>query len=250
MYFLYLDDSGSAANPNEDYFVLGGVCINENSTYWLQTQLENYASKIDPNNPDGIEFHASDILQGAKQPWKSYTKRKDRIDIIRNVLFSLKGAKPDTVLFSCAVHKDSFPKDDPVEKAFEDLISRFDMYLGRRYHATGDSHRGLIIFDESSHETSLQKLTAEFRVQGTRWGGLNNIAEVPLFVNSKATRLIQLADHIAYAVFRRYNAMDLAFFNCIEDRFDEDQSVIHGLCHLQKVNPNCSCPACITRKSP
>jgi len=29
MYILYLDDSGSVANPAEDYFMLGGVCVPE-----------------------------------------------------------------------------------------------------------------------------------------------------------------------------------------------------------------------------
>ncbi len=29
MYLLYLDDAGSPGNPAEDYFVLGGVCVEE-----------------------------------------------------------------------------------------------------------------------------------------------------------------------------------------------------------------------------
>ena len=136
-----------------------------------------------------------------------------------------------------------------MEIAFEDLCSRFDLYLNRIYHETTVSHKGIIVFDKSAYEGSLQKLSMEFRQTGTRWRNIRNIREVPFFVDSRASRLIQFADHVAYAVFRRYNAGDLTYFNCIENRFDNHHGVIHGLVHKQTNNPTCTCPACITRKS-
>ena len=136
-----------------------------------------------------------------------------------------------------------------MEIAFEDLCSRFDIYLNRIYHETKVSHKGLIVFDKSIYEGSLQKLSMEFRQLGTRWREVRNIREVPFFVDSKASRLIQLADHVAYSVFRRYNAGDLTYFNCIENRFDNYQGIIHGLAHKQSYNPACTCPACLTRKT-
>ncbi|MCW5730570.1 MAG: DUF3800 domain-containing protein [Alphaproteobacteria bacterium] len=39
---------------------------------------------------------------------------------------------------------------------------------------------------------------------GHRWGKLYKIGEVPLFVSSRATRMIQIADMIAYALRRYY----------------------------------------------
>lgn len=132
--------------------------------------------------------------------------------------------------------------------AFEDLCSRFNLFLNRVYHKNNEKHSGLIILDESAHETTLQKLALNFRNIGTRWGVTSNIQEVPLFVNSKASRCIQLADHIAYAVFRRYNAEDLTYFNVIESCFDSDQEKLHGLIHKQTLNPQCTCPACMSRR--
>lgn len=161
---------------------------------------------------------------------------------------TLKGAEKDTVAFACAVHKASYPQGDPMEIAFEDLCSRFDMYLNRMYRETKYSHKGLIVFDKNAYESSLQTLQIKFREQGTRWRNVRNIREVPFFVDSRASRLIQLADHVAYSVFRRYNAGDLTYFNCIEDRFDTYQGTIHGLSHKQLNNPGCTCPACLTRK--
>ena len=41
----------------------------------------------------------------------------------------------------------------------------------------------------TTRETSLQKLSREFRKAGTRWGSLKNIADTPFFVDSRASRL-------------------------------------------------------------
>jgi hypothetical protein len=248
MYILYLDDSGSAPNLLEDYFVLGGVCVPERSMNWLTTELDKLAIEIDPIEPNKVEFHASEIFSGRNLPWNEYKNRSERSDILKKVLNTLKSANSDTVAFACAIEKKSYPKNDPMQMAFEDLCSRFDMYLERIFRETKQSHKGLIVFDNSAYEGSLQKLSLEFRKEGTRWRNIKNIREVPFFVDSKASRLIQLADHIAYAVFRRYNANDLNYFNCIEDRFDKYSNTIHGLCHKQTSNPNCTCPSCLTRK--
>ncbi len=249
MYLLYLDDSGSIPNPTEEYFVLGGVCVPERSLSWLSSQLDEIASQITPSDPSQVEFHASEIFSGRNPPWNQYKKKEERIELIQRILNSLKNANSDIVTFACAIHKNSYQNFDPMKIAFEDLCSRFDMYLNRRYHETNVSHKGIVIFDKSVYETSLQQLSMEFRQIGTRWREVRNIREVPFFVESKASRLIQLADHVAYSVFRRYNAGDLTYFNCIENRFDNHQGIIHGLVHKQTYNLNCTCPACITRKS-
>jgi len=249
LYLLYLDDSGSIPNAKEDYFVLGGVCIPERSMSHLASKLDDYASQINPSDPSQIEFHASEIFSARKPPWNRYKNREERVQLIKNTLNCIKSLNSDTVFFACAVHKKSYQNCDPMEIAFEDLCSRFDLYLNRIYHETTVSHKGIIVFDKSAYEGSLQKLSMEFRQTGTRWRNIRNIREVPFFVDSRASRLIQLADHVAYAVFRRYNASDLTYFNCIENRFDNHQGVIHGLVHKQTYNPTCTCPACITRKS-
>jgi hypothetical protein len=250
MFLLYLDDSGSVNNQSEEHFVLGGVCVPETSVYWLTNELDKLAKTAYDQDPDSVEFHASAIFGGRTLPWNlgGFKKdKKNRIDIIKSVLLTLKHANPDVVTFACAVHKSSYPEQDPVKLAFEDLTSRFDMYLNRIFRRDAAEQKGIIILDESAHETSLQKEAIKFRQNGTRWRRLNNICEVPFFVDSKTSRIIQLADHIAYAVFRRYDADDLSYFNCIEGRFDSENGIIHGLCHKQTNNQNCTCPACLTR---
>ena len=131
--------------------------------------------------------------------------------------------------------------------AFEDLCQRFDYFLAR-LRREGEPHRGMIILDKTTRETSLQKLSREFRKTGTRWGDLKNIADTPFFVDSRASRLIQLADHVAYSVFRRYNSGDSQYFDIIANRFDEDGGVIHGLSHKHNGRDACMCPCCLSRR--
>ncbi len=249
MYLLYLDDSGSVENRNEDYFVLGGLCVPEQSIRWITYELEKLAQDIYPENRRLVEFHASEIFGGRGDIWGRIRDREDRVNIIKNVLNVLQEAHASTAVFACAIHKDSYPNEDLIQMAFEDVSSRFDRYLQRVSSETGYQHKGLIVIDKGSHENSLQKLAQSFREEGNRWGNqLRTICEVPMFVDSKASRVIQLADHIAYAVFRRYNARDLNYFDCIEGRFDRKNGVIHGLAHKQHHNPHCTCPACLTRR--
>jgi len=170
--------------------------------------------------------------------------------IIVSVLRILSKSYDSAVAFACAIHKRSYLNDDPVELAFEDLCSRFDIYLSTLRN-TGDRQRGLIILDESSQETTLQQIARDFRTKRTRWGGsIRNLADIPLFVDSKASRLIQVADHVAYATFRRYQSADTKYFDLISQKFFRgDDGIIHGLAHKQTIDPNCMCIACLTRKT-
>ena len=119
--------------------------------------------------------------------------------------------------------------EDPVEHAFEQLSSRFDLYLKRRHKKHNDTHRGLILFDNSSTEQRIQTLSREFKYSGHRWGTNKNYAEVPVFLDSCASRLIQLADLIAFALFRHFESNDSSHYDIIKDRFDQEGGVQHGL---------------------
>jgi hypothetical protein len=53
--------------------------------------------------------------------------KENREETIRNVLLCMKEAWPSSIVtFGCAVHEGSFPWQDPVIKAFEDISSRFN----------------------------------------------------------------------------------------------------------------------------
>lgn len=87
----------------------------------------------------------------------------------------------------------------------------------------------MILFDKSSKEAPIQALASEYKTEGHEWGKLRNMAEVPAFIDSEATRLIQLADLVAYAIFRKYEKGDSQFYDIIERKFDYHGGVKHGL---------------------
>jgi len=246
MKFLYLDDSGSTKDPNQDHVVLGGLCIPDQGIRWLTYKLEEIAIDIDPDNPAGVEFHAVDIFAGRGHPWDKIQNKEERKDIMKRVLHTLDEAYDSTVAFAVAIHKKSFPNDDLILKAYEWISQAFNNHLD---YDCEPPERGMIILDDISSKTSLQHLALNIRQTGNGLGLQNrSIIEIPLFVDSKASRLVQLADHIAYAVFRRYNAGDLNYFNIIEGRFLFKNGVMHSLSHLIRNANGCTCPSCITRR--
>lgn len=175
MHLLYLDDSGSAGNLSEEYLVLGGVSVYEAQVDFITTELDKLAQTLGVANPQDVEFHASEIFSRRIAPWKGLSKAEAQ-GVIKAVLKVFAESYDTARAFACAVHKPSFPGRDPMALAFEDLCSRFDLYL-MRLRNSGDRQRGILILDESAHETSLQAMARKFRSLGTTWGVIRNLAE-------------------------------------------------------------------------
>jgi len=90
------------------------------------------------------------------------------------------------------------------EQAFEQLVSRFEQFLGHMNTKSEDDCYGILIHD--NNETVARKhtkLMRRFLTMGTLWTNINRIIETPLFVNSELTSMIQIADICAYSL-RRY----------------------------------------------
>jgi hypothetical protein len=230
MYLLYVDESGTTHDPNQQYFVLAGFCVFERQGYWIANELDKIAARFDPADPANVELHGSPMF-GGRGKWRSYPK-EERHQAIEDALKVLLQSHPSNRLFASVIKKSLLSPKDPVEFAFEQLSSRFDKYL-MRLHRSGDTHRGIIIFDKSTYETTIQSLATDFRTIGYTWGVIRNFSEVPLFLDSKASRLIQLADLVAYVVFRYFEKGDQRFFPIIEPRFDSEGGIVHGLYTLQ-----------------
>ena len=190
MHLLYLDDSGSANNRHEDYLVLGGVSVFEAQANWITRELDSLAETIYPEDPHSVEFHASEIFGRRKTPWRGMTPEEAQ-GVIKAVLDVLRKSYDSARAFACAIHKSSYPDRDLMALAFEDLCSRFDRYLSR-LRGTGDRQRGLLILDESAHKTTLQQMARNFRTLGTQWGVVRNLADTPLFIDSRASVLSNL----------------------------------------------------------
>jgi len=230
MHLLYVDESGSVADPKQQYFVLAGVCVFERKTHWIEQALNDIAHTFSPNNFHAIELHGSPMRSG-RDGWKKSYSLQSRLDAIKQALQEgvVKHHPRGVRLFGAVIKKDALVGEDPVIHAFEQLTSRFDLFLKRLHHKHNDSQRGIMLFDESSTEQRIQALAREFKYTGHSWGKTSNYAEVPVFLNSQASRLIQLADLVAYALFRFYEYKDSSFYDIIKYCFDREGGVEHGL---------------------
>jgi hypothetical protein len=249
MHVLYLDDSGSVTDRTQNYFVLGGVSVYERGIYHLMEAADACVADFELGDPEDIELHATDMYAGKGGPWSGIKTRAPREDLIQCVIKTLIKPNPSVRLFAVAVDKAAVSPRDPIEVAFEELCNRFNLYLQRQSNRFGQRERGLIVMDECRHEGPLQSLARNFRIKGGSWGQFRHLAEVPLFVNSKASRIIQLADLVAWATFRKYEFADGRFFDPMIPRFDADGGVIHGLYHARgsRTGAACHCPACMSR---
>jgi Protein of unknown function (DUF3800) len=214
VFLLYVDESGSALDPNSQFFVLAGVAIFERSTHWLDKHLTNIAARFAPLQPESIELHASPMRTG-RDGWGSFSPA-DRAQACADILHVLKDKHSRVKVFVSVIEKKLLPSQDILPHAFEKLAAAFDNYLIARHQHYKDAQRGIAIFDNSTYEQSIQALTRVFKHQGHADGFLRNFAEVPLFLDSRASRLIQLADSVAYWVYRRYAARDDRGYQLIE----------------------------------
>lgn len=244
MYLLYLDDAGSVSSADQRHFVLSGICVFERQVHFLSEELDRLAAGYCPEAPDKLEFHGSHMLPG-KGFWRSFDRLKRRT-AIRHALATAQSLKGHWALFGVVVEKAAVAGEDPIEFAFEHIIARFDTFLKRQFHRK-NPQRGLVILDKSTMETRLQMLARDFKKNGHRWGVLANMADVPVFVDSAATRAVQYADLVSYALWQKFERGDDEFFHVIGHLFDSEGGVVHGLLHKKLPGAACDCPYCRTR---
>ncbi len=247
MHILYVDDSGDVGNPAEKHFVLGGIAVFERGLYHGMVAADNCVAGFGLGDPADIELHGSPMYSGRDSVWRTVRDRSQREQMIKDAL-AICTASSSFRLFAVAIDKSAASPEDPVQLAFEELCNRFNLFLQRLNNRNPkEAQRGLIVMDESKHQRPLQALARHFRINGGRWGKFRNLAEVPLFVDSKASRLVQLADLVAYATWRKYEHSDGRFFDSLIPKFDSDGGILHGLVH-RRGRQDCFCPACHSRK--
>jgi hypothetical protein len=86
------------------------------------------------------------------------------------------------------------------------------------------------------------ELMRHFHQQGTLWGQINGIIETPLFVDSRLTRMVQIADLCAYALRRFVENGEMNLFKRIFARADRVGSRTVGVRHFTGLG--CGCPIC------
>ena len=252
MYLCFVDESGT--HGSSPVLVVGGVIIHEEDAWHLQQRLNSYLfRKLHALGHDHTEFelHGSEIWRGGKQ-W-SKVGESDRHRILLGAFGALAGYSPMNPDLPWRLIGAVMERDPARRKlrAYELVTKKFDDFV-YRVSSEGLQQRGLIIHDRSGIEGTLQNWTNQWREASSSLGQLRNLAEVPLFADSRATRALQAADLVAYALYRYYSrpsgAPDGRYMHHLWQQFDAEDGRMHGLIHDCSNHHKCRCPACASRR--
>jgi len=248
MQLLYLDESGGDdIKASDKFFVLAGLSVSERVPYYLCGDVDEIQKKVTPAATEQKELRASAIWSGNGEPWASMP-RPERVALMK-AIYKLIGGDGRITLFGIALEKPDYPSVSPIQKTCEEIAGRFDAHLTTLEMApNAEKQRGLMIFDQSRHEKTVQGLLTQYRTTGANFGKVRHLAEVPLFTDSKITRMLQLADFVAYAIYRRYESSDAQFLDIILPRFTESAGKLHGLVHLNARFRECFCQPCFSHR--
>lgn len=173
----------------------------------------------------------------------------ERQQLLRD-LADLVGGWDDCRLFAECIDKTTFggrnPRVPPFEEAFEQIVSRFHRYLD---DAQIREH-GLLLQDHN--ETVMRRLTEmmrHFHERGTRWTNqIPLLVETPLFIDSKLTAMVQMADVCAYATRRFCEKGEADLFDRIFGRFHRAGGRLVGMRHYtnrdEPTGRRCNCRIC------
>jgi hypothetical protein len=148
------------------------------------------------------------------------------------------------------------------------VLNKFDEMLDWSRRRGGHRHSGLVIHDRRVVDTPLrppagrpiglerriQEWTRDWQEVAGRVGRLHNLADVPLFADSKASRLVQIADFVCWGLWRYYgiSSRDERWIRDLWGQFHNYDGNMHGLIHVSPdfARRTCGCPPCHSRLAP
>lgn len=220
MKFCYLDESGTSEEP---IAVMAGIIIDVTrmrvtKLHW--SSLLDTLSKIIGRNIQ--EIHTRDFYSG-NSPWRDLNGNQ-RAAIISNIFDWLKDRKHHVVftavnkqIFEEYFYKEQFAKSVGTLWRFMALHISLSLqkYLQREQKNKGNT---VLIFDNEEREkvrfTDLvlnpPDWTDSYYDRGKKQDKLDQIVDVPHFVDSKEVGLIQLADFICFFL-RKHIELQLGF---------------------------------------
>lgn len=237
MYFFYIDESGSrdpsigtAAKPKDHIYVLLAVGLFERQ--WRP--FDRTIARIKLGLADGIwrktrqrhDLAACEVksnwLRNAKEreqrsPFLHALTDAQREQLVAGYLDQL--GPRNAVVMAAVIDKrhlqPHLTHETLHKKAYEFLLERIQRYMAE-YHP---KHQALIVMDDTSKQ--LNRAVAMKHAWFLRDGNANlkfpHIVEYPFFTASELSHGVQLADLLAYNVYRAFRTEDLEYpyFNAL-----------------------------------
>ena len=231
MYFFYFDESGSrdpstgtSVQPKDHLYVLLAVGMFERQ--WRPFDLEISRVKLELADYLALDREGTYDLAdceiksnwirhpGARakhSPFLDSLHPDDRARLAATYYRQIDERK--SVLFAAVIDKRELYANtthDALHKyAYEFLLERIEHYM-REYHSR---HQALIVMDDTSKQLnrSIAMQHAQFQRSGNPNMQFPHIVEYPFFTRSELSNGIQLADLLAYNVYRAFKDEDLDY---------------------------------------
>lgn len=231
MYFFYFDESGSrdpsagtAEKPKDHLYVLLAVGFWEGQ--WrrfdhgissVKLELAHYLRRQGKGLFDLADCEVkSNWLRNAKErteksPFLNALDDQDRERLVAayfDQLAPLKAVVMAAVIDKRHLH-DHFTHETLHKKAYEFLLERIQHYM-REYHP---KHNALIVMDDTSKQLNraVAMKHAYFQRAGNQNMRFGQIVEYPFFAASELSHGVQLADLLAYNVYRAFKDENLRY---------------------------------------
>lgn len=220
MYLLYSDESGEITNPADRVLVVAGIAVHEDAIRPLAGSTNETINRyLSGDVARSIEIHGSP-MRGGRGEWNGISRGK-RMGLLNALLTQIdqwQHENSGTTIQTFAIVVDRNHSQSPFETAYGEFLFSFDKYLraGRRQ---GEPHNGVLVTDRGKYEHTLSAWVeiarARYRRPAQDERRLYALAETPFFVDSRSTRLMQLADLVSYSFFRAYNSDDWSLANLL-----------------------------------
>lgn len=253
MYALYLDGSGT--HGGSPVFILAGVAVHEHDAYHLQQRFSAPLGRL-PGRPDPRDYglHAAEIKSPSRKRnsvWQGVPAAA-RFDILRGAYQAMYSYNCMSGDYPCAYFGAVVERtySDYEERAWEEVLHRFDEMLERQAHDSGEHQRGVVIHDQDATENRVQSWADKWRLMAGRIGILTHMIDVPFFADSRSSRLLQAADFVAWSLWRYYGLPkpDERWVTPLWPNFDSSGDTMHGLIHVtRRFGSGCECPPCASR---
>jgi Protein of unknown function (DUF3800) len=267
MYLLFADESGTHGSSHS--LIVGGIAIHEHDAQNLQRALDRVVTPYAITarlSPEDLELHAAEMrnakppasASGARSvsPW-SLVPRMDRLACLNDAyrtIENFQSSDPNfpVALFGVVLDLKFHSAWSAIERerfAYEVLLNKFDVMLKRLRQSGNHANRGLVIHDRRVvAERDIQEWTRDWQKAAGTIGQLRNMADVPLFADSRASRLLQAADLVSYALYRHYDPgrKNADYIEGLWDKFDTVDGVMHGCVHYTPSfgAGSCQCKPC------
>lgn len=217
MYLTYIDESGDTGTTpgSSRHLLLGAAVLFEGQWTYVRRDIDALLTRHFPAAPRPRELHCRDVRGGRNE--FARIPRPQRAAILAEFCQIAMNMLPvELRMFSVIYDKTEWRArnpgktgDDLYLEAFEELVSRVDLFL-RRCHAEGRPSKTLMIVDphSSAMSAALKRALGSFQAAGTKWGNLYNVIEAVMFLGSHESPGLQLADLCSYAMWRLVESGD------------------------------------------